>query len=319
MPIRFTSPSLGGQRDIFLGDHKWQVGAFYRHLSADDWFIGSEVFPDSAPGGQPNRFNINTVDLTLLYSFTQRISLLFTLPLTTGTNSRIYADGIRHETSAGGIGDISLLGNFWLLDFGTHPNGNVAFGLGVKAPTGSYDTKDDFFGTPGGVIQFPVHPGLQPGDGGWGILVEAQGFQQLVGRLSGYINGAYVLNPKETIDIRFTPTLQAIRSVPDVYHLSFGAAYPVWPRAGISASLGIRVDGIPVHDVIGGSAGFRTPGYTTYLDPGVTFTTGPSSFSLNIPIRLHGEFKDNATGLPPAGNRGDLASYLIFFGYYHGF
>ena len=35
MPVRFTSPSLGGQRQSFLSSGEWQVGAAYRHLGAE--------------------------------------------------------------------------------------------------------------------------------------------------------------------------------------------------------------------------------------------------------------------------------------------
>jgi len=32
MPIRFTSPSLGGQRQVFLQPHEWELGVSYRRL-----------------------------------------------------------------------------------------------------------------------------------------------------------------------------------------------------------------------------------------------------------------------------------------------
>src|SRR6266480_1007510 len=33
MPVRFTSPSLGGQRNSFIGAGEWQVGVAYRRLA----------------------------------------------------------------------------------------------------------------------------------------------------------------------------------------------------------------------------------------------------------------------------------------------
>src|SRR4029450_5774128 len=152
MPIRFTSPSLGGQRQVFLQPHEWELGVSYRRLTADDWFIEDQIEPDSAPGGQPNQFNINTIDLSLRYGVTGQLSLLFTVPLTTGTNSRIHPDGNRHGTSASRIGDISLVGNLWLLNASTHLAGNVALGFGIKAPTGKNDIEDEL-ATPTGTIR----------------------------------------------------------------------------------------------------------------------------------------------------------------------
>ena len=39
MPIRFTSPSLGGHRQVVLGASEWELGVSYRRLTADDWFV----------------------------------------------------------------------------------------------------------------------------------------------------------------------------------------------------------------------------------------------------------------------------------------
>jgi hypothetical protein len=323
MPIRFTSPSLGGHRQVVLGDREWELGLSYRRLTADTWFVGSEIVPSAAPGGQPIRFNINTLDFSLAYGVTNRLSFRLTVPFTTGTQSRIHPDGLRRETSATGLGDINLVGNYWLLDPVVHQGGNVGFGLGLKAPTGSYHSVDEF-GLPAGAIQFPVHPGIQPGGGGWGILVEAQAYQRLAGALSGYVFGAYQMSPRAVTDVTFTPTAPAsVLSVTDVYHARAGFAYALLPEAGVSVSLGGRIDGIPVRDFIGGDEGFRAPGYTILLDPGLAVTRGKGTFTASVPVRLRGTFKQNLNdqtgGPPPPGDRGDLASYLIFLGYAYRF
>jgi hypothetical protein len=322
MPIRFTSPSLGGHRQVVLGAREWEVGLSYRHLTADDWFVGSEIRPEAAPGGQPNTFNIHTFDLSLAYGVSDRLGLRLTVPVTTGTNSRIHPDGTRHETSAAGIGDINLIGGYWLLDPTVPRGGNVAVGLGIKAPTGNYDVEDEL-GLPSGVIRFPVHPGIQPGGGGWGILVEAQAYQRLAGDLSGYLFGSYQSSPRVATEIRFTPTAPSSwLSVTDVYHARAGLAYAL-AQAGVSVSLGARIDGIPVRDIIGGDEGYRAPGYSLFLDPGLAISRGRGTFTASVPVRLYGTFKQNlndqAGGPPPPGDRGDLASYLIFLGYAHRF
>ena len=315
MPIRFTSPSLGGHRQVFLKQGEWEAGAAYRRLTADDWFILDQVSPDALPG--VNRFTINTLDLSVAYGLTDRLNLRLTVPLSTGNNSRIHGDGLRHETSAAGVGDLNLVGSMWLLEPTTHPSGNVSLGLGVKAPTGSNDVEGEFGLMSGEVVQHPVHPGLQLGSGGWGIQVELQAYHRLYGRLSGYAFGAYQLSPEEKTDVLFTPTAPtSALSVYDVYHVRAGLGYAAWPEQGLSVSLGVRMDGIPVRDVVGKDGGFRAPGYTTYLDPGLALARGPGVFTLSIPVRLHGEFKQNVNG---SGDRGDLASYLIFLGYAHRF
>ncbi|MFI5280575.1 MAG: hypothetical protein ACHQU1_08775, partial [Gemmatimonadales bacterium] len=258
---------------------------------------------------------------SLAYGVSERLSLRLTVPTSSGTNTRGYADSASHRISATGIGDINLVGTLWLLNPVTHGGGNVAVGLGVKAPTGSHTVRDNFW-TPAGPVQFPVHPGLQPGDGSWGILLEAQAFQRLVGGLAAYAFGAYQMDLRDTSDTKFTPAYTHPLSVPDAYHARFGLAYAVWPSGGLSASLGIRFDGITVRDVVGGSDGFRLPGHTTYLDPGLSIASGRNSLTLSVPIRLHGVFVpntlDQAGPLPPGefpGYQGDLAKYLVFLGY----
>lgn len=85
-------------------------------------------------------------DLTALYAFSPRYSAALTLPFVYNTRSSLYEhDRVnRYETSAGGIADLRLLGYAWLLEPSSHPAGNVALGLGFKAPTGDADATDRF-------------------------------------------------------------------------------------------------------------------------------------------------------------------------------
>ena len=139
MPVRFTSPSLGGHRQAILPAGSFELGLSYRNLKADDWFILDTLTPSDgsrAPGGQPNVFSINSVDFSLAYGVSNRLSLQLTVPTASGSNSRIHPDGNRHVTNGSGIGDINLVGTMWLLDPLTHGTGNVAVGLGVKARPG---------------------------------------------------------------------------------------------------------------------------------------------------------------------------------------
>ena len=75
MPIRFTSPSLGGYHLGIIRANEWEVGISYRRLTADDWFVGSTIDVSRAPGGQANIFNVHTVDLSVAYGILDRLSL----------------------------------------------------------------------------------------------------------------------------------------------------------------------------------------------------------------------------------------------------
>jgi hypothetical protein len=320
MPVRFTSPSLGGQRQSFLGEGEWQVGVAYRHLGADKWFVGSEVKESAAPYGQPLYLSINSLDFSVTYGVTDRFGLTLTLPFSHGTQSRLHADSARHKVRGLGLGDISLVGSAWLFEFATHPKGNISVGLGIKAPTGNNEVTDDFFLVDGSVARGVVDQSVQLGDGGWGILLQAQAFRRVGERANAYLLGSYLLSPRVTTSVP-SPIKGVPLSVPDVYSARAGLSFALWPSQGISVSLGGRLDGIPLRDIIGGGdMGFRRPGFTLFLDPGMVIGRGRDELNLSVPIRLHQDFRrgliDREVNFPGGG---DLADMLIFAGYTHRF
>jgi hypothetical protein len=321
MPVRFITPSLGGQRQQDVGPHQWQVGLAYRRLTANEWYVGTQVQEDKAPFGGPLELNINSLDLTVIYGVTSRFSLALTVPFSHGKQTRWYVDSLSHTVSAAGLGDINLLGRMWLRDPAEGPAGNLSLGVGVKTPSGSNHVQDDFF-TKTGTTRYFVDQSIQLGDGGWGILLQTQGFQRLSGRLYGYLSGSYLASPRKKTDVHF-PTINGVASsiilsVPDVYSARWGVAYVLAPEHSLSASLGGRLDGIRVRDVLGGSDdGFRRPGYELYLDPGVSYGLGNGTLTVSVPVRLTQDFKPDLVPMHPKG--GDLAEYLIFAGYTYRF
>ena len=52
MPVRFTTPSLGGQGELQVADlaaHQWRLAVGYRHLHADQLFVGTDLVPTNKP------------------------------------------------------------------------------------------------------------------------------------------------------------------------------------------------------------------------------------------------------------------------------
>jgi hypothetical protein len=317
MPVRFTTPSLGGQNGQDVGPHEWQIGVAYRRLTADKWFFGRDVRDDLAPFGKPLSLNINSLDVTVRYGLTSRVNFALTLPFSYGVQTRFYADAQQHHVSAGGLGDINLIGNLWLGDPATHPSRNLAIGIGVKAPTGKNSATDNFF-TAAGTTRAPVDQSIQLGDGGLGIILQTQAFDRVTGNLFGYFSGSYLISPKKKSDVQFVKANGTgsgiFLSVPDVYSARAGAAYAMWPARGLLVSLGARVDGIPLRDLVGGGDdGFRRPGYSLYADPGLSVTVANGTFSVSVPIRVAQDFRPDLTAGHPVG--GDLANYLVFASY----
>jgi hypothetical protein len=284
-------------------------------LRADQWFVGTQVREGAAPFGQPVLLNIESLDATVTYGVTDRVSVTMTVPFSRGTHSRFYADGQRHTVETGGLGDISGIANVWLRRPTRESPGNIAVGVGLKTASGDNGVVDNFFLPGGAVTKNPVDQSIQLGDGGLGVVFQLQAYRKIAGTTSGYVYGWYLLTPREQTTVA-SPLAGVPLSVPDVYSFRSGISSAPRRRLPISASLGARIDGIPLRDLAGGSNGFRRPGYSLYADPGVVVRVGRSSWSVNVPIRVHQDFQRSLADIEKgAAGGGDLAKYLLLVGY----
>ncbi len=312
MPVRFTTPSLGGQGETQSADltaHQWQTMMGYRYLHASQAFVGSHIVPTN----DPLIINVSSLDVTTRYAFTDRLTVSLTIPFVSGTQSRLYADSLRHAVSAAGVGDISVMANTWLRTPRGH-RANMALGVGVKLPTGSHTVSDSYFLSAGQSIRYPVDQAIQPGDGGWGYIAQLQAFATAFHNGIAYVSGSYLVNPRKLSDVAKDPGGTVFWSVPDVYSSRAGLAFAFWPRLGMSGSFGARVDGQPVRDLIGGAdPGFRRPGYSVALEPALALTSGPNEISISAPFRVAANRKASVPDLQ-AGKHGggDFASALVF-------
>jgi hypothetical protein len=93
----------------------------------------------------PLFLNIDSLDASVHYGISDRVSLTLTMPFSRGTHSRFYADGVRHTVQASGLGETSMQGNIWLRSPIEHPEGNFAVGFGLKTPSGNNDVVGDVF------------------------------------------------------------------------------------------------------------------------------------------------------------------------------
>ena len=132
--------------------------------------------------------------------------LRLSVPFSIGSLSRQWADQQHHQRSASGIGDVSVLAETWLLSPQAHESGNISVGIDVKAPTGKNDVSSQFF-TATDAVQFPADQTIQPGDGGWALLVQGQAFRQVGERVIGYAFGSYMANPTAPSSIVTTSAL----------------------------------------------------------------------------------------------------------------
>jgi len=319
-PIRFTTPvNLGGQDQAYQREHEWQLTLAYRRLISNEWFVGTTENSALAPGGQSPEFRIHTVVADVAYAISDRYRVKLSVPFSAGSLSRVWPDKALHEQTATGIGDVTAAVEAWVLRPRTHERGNIAFGLGLKAPTGSHKIGSQFY-TAAGAVDFPADQTIQPGDGGLGITLDTRGFRQITERLHAYAAASYMVSPKKQSDVEWVPASGVYWAVPDVYSARLGGAFALMPDAGIAMSLGARIDGIPVHDLLGGGdeETIKRTAYVIFADPGISYSRGRSLVTLSVPYRLAvNRQKSVFESRTKALNAGGFAKYLMFASYTH--
>src|SRR5262249_32747270 len=128
----------------------------------------------------------------------------------------------------------------------------------------------------------PIDEAFQLGNGGWELLLRAQGQAQIVGPLFGYASGYYGISLTDHTDIMQGG---AFRGVPDTYSGRAGVAYLLPVLEGLVLSIGGRINGVTVRDLIGGGDLYwRRPGYEVYVEPGLTWTLGRNMASVSVPV-----------------------------------
>ena len=311
-----------------------QINVSTRNLRSTDHYNGSvEQFQRQTL----DTYVVNiqhAIDFNISHVFTERFSMSVGIPYVDASwgipSPQSAGDAARATEAAHGIGDISVSGRFWVLPTSKFKSGNIALGIGVKAPTGNYAATDVFPDSAGNNPQPRiVDQSAQPGDGGWGILMDLNGFKRIPhAQLFGSAN--YLSNPKDTNgatsgginrSVLPNPPLAkdgtSYNSVPDQYLVRLGAAMPIG-KTGFAGSLAWHAEGVPRYDLIGASHGFRRPGVEMFVEPGFSYARGSQVWNFSVPIAYYRNRFPN----PYTGSAGDatfpnyifLASYGYRFG-----
>ena len=317
---------IGGQGTPFQQAGKWQFAAGYRWQKSDRHFRGIHEEPNRQAEGSEVINRIHLVDFTGTYAFTEKTNVTLSIPVVTSDRSQAIRNSSREvvgrfSTQASGIGDISIVARRWLFDTKKYYDQNLSIGIGIKIPTGKEDVTDSFTTLTGQEVR-TVDQSIQNGDGGWGAIVDIQGFTLITKDLTLFGSGVYLFNPRGTNGVptfRSDPA-EAIMSVADQYVARIGLAAPISRKLGLSMSVAGRVEGAPVTDVFGPSDGFRRPGYAFSLEPGVILSRGKSTVSFYVPVALK---RNRQQSVPDRidGSIGDaaFADYLILTGYSYRF
>jgi hypothetical protein len=267
---------------------RWGLAFNYQYFRSHRHFVGSEEQTHRYDQGTEVINLVNQVTTVVTYQRSPRLSWTLNVPYFHARRTSLYEhDRVnRHETGADGLGDLSLGGQYWLRHPGSEPRGNVSLGLSVKLPTGDSNVKDDFH-TAQGVVRRNVDQSIQPGDGGFGVGVSVQAFRRLGAAASVYVTGFYLINPRETSGTyRSDDPVIGRFSVADQYQVRLGLSWLLVPRHAFYVALGGRLEGIPSSDLIGGDLGFRRPGYTLSVEPGLSWRTGTYVVGVTVPVAV---------------------------------
>ena len=281
---------------------KWVLATNFRYFKSFRHFSGTEENKARLTQHTEVINHTGTMDINLTRILNDRWSLMVDVPIISNSRSSLYEHGLingvnnfnqRHTMHSFGLGDMRFAAYYWLFDPVKSFRGNIQVGLGIKFPTGQFDYKDYWYNVgPNGTKELrPVDQSIQLGDGGTGFTLEANTFFNFVHNFGVYGNFYYLSNPREQNGVRtyretLTPALanEAIMSVPDQYMARAGFSYAFTGAKGLSVAAGVRLEGIPVHDIIGGSGDFRRPGYVWSIEPTINYSAKKFSVFASVPV-----------------------------------
>jgi hypothetical protein len=308
----------------------WELNLNSRYFKSYKHFVGTIEQKQRIEEASNVINHAYELDVTAIRTINSRWSIAMTVPIMDFKRTSLYEhDGkSRHATRSFGIGDARFSAYRWMFDPKTAHKGNVQLGLGIKLPTGSYNYQDYFFKKADSSILGPVDQSIQPGDGGTGITFELNSFYNFSHKVGVYGGFFYLVNPREVNGTSTTRGSTAsatakkyntdVMSVPDLFMVRGGVAYMV---SHVTFSGGIRIEGLPSSDLIGGDRGFRRPGYIISAEPTVTWVTKKASFNLAVPFALQrnrtqsnaDKRQSNDTGTHRQGDAA-FADYLVSAG-----
>ena len=280
----------------------WTFTSGLRYFKSFRHFSGKDENKDRLVQGTEVINHTYAVDLSLTRIIDDRWSVMLDAPITSNARSSLYEHGLvngvyikkeRRSTHSFGLGDVRIAVYRWMFDPLKNQKGNIQLGLGIKLPTGDDDVKDYWYNVgPNGTKELrTVDQSIQLGDGGTGFTVEANTFFNFKSNFGVYGNFYYLINPREQNGVRtYRETLvaslanEAICSVPDQYMARGGFNYSFRSLKGLSVSGGVRLEGIPVYDLIGGSGDFRRPGYVWSAEPAFSYSFNRSSLFASVPV-----------------------------------
>lgn len=331
---RLDSPVLNAFDSEFnpaAADQRWQATVSWRYGYSFRHFVGTEEQKERVEEHSQVVNNVNLLDVAVRYNFTAQTSLTVGVPYLMATRSGALRGEDREvirryqRSSTRGIGDMTVVANHLIWDPTTHRRSNLSLGAGIKLPTGETMQQENRIDLEEGeevVSQRTADLSVQPGDGGWGLVLEASGYKVFnqSGSFAGYGSATYIIEPQATNGVLRPGArpAEAENSTTDQYVARLGVQTGPASWKGWSAGLGARLEGIPVHDLVGSSDGRRRPGYMLSVEPSVSWTHGANTVNLALPWAIQRNRQRSVSDIQRGPDvHGDAAfpDYLVLLSY----
>jgi hypothetical protein len=297
-----VSPPILGPKEVgqAQADGQYETALTYRSYEAHRHFYDRNM--EQVPANAP-RVKRTIIDASITRIFSEQTSLTLSIPYQTGVFDRgPVPPNTGSADHASGLGDVALTLRRWMFDPATHAKYNLRLGLGLKLPTGKDDVQTDRrvniapAGSPPELVwrRGPADVAIQPGDGGLGVILGAEGYYSIGSRSVIYGEGTYLVNPRGNNGVNnqwsgsgpYVPN--SVTTVPDYFIARSGVTLsdPLGWRHG-TGLLGLRIEGQPVRDLVGNNSGFRRPGFTLAVEPGIAYSFGKANVFLSVPITIY--------------------------------
>ncbi|MCA9730194.1 MAG: hypothetical protein R3E12_03250 [Candidatus Eisenbacteria bacterium] len=260
----------------------------------DHYYIGTERDDATETNVAPATKGLEHV-LGIEYDLAHGITAIAEIPFVHTEQSRELG-GVAGTMEANGLGDIRLLGRYWLRDSVTGPRWYGS--AGIRIPTGKSDGQ--FKRQNGTYVTKDL--AAQEGTGNAAGIVELGGNVPLGARFGMAVSARYIFTPSATTVNNFRNELTGNgpekNSDSDALATQLSFIMPVsmgnGPLSRVSLSAFLDWAWVPYDDLFGKTEGFRRAGPIIAVGPGVGWSpTDAFTISAGVPLTIYRDVQQN--------------------------
>jgi hypothetical protein len=273
-------------RSDHLNPSLWTLSVGYRYQPSSRHYIGTVEQVQREIQNRQIQNIYHLVDFSVERQLTPRWSVSAAVPVLFAYRNQLYAPVGKYNVNA--LGDATVGVRAWIFRPSTESGDNISVGVSLKIPTGKYNATGNATDRSGKPIIATADQSVQAGDGGTGFAIDIQAYHHTYLSTVLYFSATYLFNPRNTNGVSTFRTAKGeeVMSVTDQYLYRGGLAHAVPKIRGLAASVGGRMEGVPVRDALGASNGFRRPGYAISVEPGLLYGYGKYTLAATAPLAV---------------------------------